>query len=437
MPNRNSNKKKVKKVVVKIQKRSQSRRQRAPQQRRVRRRGGLSNAFGSAAKEIGSSLGFPKLGAILGNGIQRIFGRGDYVISGPVRSNSIMNGGGFNPPQFGNGQMTVVAHREFLMDVTTGPTLVNSLTSFNTQSFAINPGLNSTFPWLSQIANNFEEYEILGMIFEYKSTSANALNSTNTALGTVILTTCYNVLDAAFINKQQQENYEFAQSVKPADSCIHAVECARFANPLSKLYVRAGVPTASTYDLRMYDLGNFQLSTVGMQAANVVIGEFWVSYHIALGKPRLPIGGIEGDVPSFHIAMTAVSSTNILGTNNVPNGGSTLACTINITANTITFPFDEIDGQYLITYAVYCNSAALTTPSVTATSNCSASSHFYKAGANPFAFAPTSGTTDTRMLYQYAVTITGPSAVVTFSTLTIGGSASGDLIIAPINPAQV
>jgi hypothetical protein len=39
------------------------------------------------------------------------------------------------------------------------------------------------FPWLSNIAQNFESYKLRGLVFEFKSMSGDALTSTNTALG--------------------------------------------------------------------------------------------------------------------------------------------------------------------------------------------------------------------------------------------------------------
>lgn len=58
---------------------------------------------------------------------------------------------------------------------------------FNGLVYKINPGNPETFPWLSSIASNFEAYRIEGLVFEYKTMSADALNSTNTALGQIIL----------------------------------------------------------------------------------------------------------------------------------------------------------------------------------------------------------------------------------------------------------
>jgi hypothetical protein len=53
----------------------------------------------------------------------------------------------------------VVEMRELIADV-------NAATTFSPQQIAINPGLSSTFSWLSQIAGAYEKYRVKNMKFE-------------------------------------------------------------------------------------------------------------------------------------------------------------------------------------------------------------------------------------------------------------------------------
>src|SRR5437868_8025472 len=69
-----------------------------------------------------------------------------------------------------------ICHREYIQNVITG-----TANTFNLQSFPLNPGLPQVFPWLSKIAIGFEQYKINGMIWEFRSTSANAFKSNNNA----------------------------------------------------------------------------------------------------------------------------------------------------------------------------------------------------------------------------------------------------------------
>jgi len=236
----------------------------------------LGSIGGGLGSLIAGSTG-GNWGRSLGDVLGKVTGLGAYKVS----TNSLMTG---NVPMFGGGAGTVISHREYVGDI-------SGSTAFTLTSYPINPGLGSLFPWLSLCAAQFEEYELLGMLVEYKSTSAVALNSTNTALGTVVMATNYDTYDTLFSNKQQMEAYEFSTSAAPSQSMLHPIECKPKANVLGNKFVRLGnVPSGA--DQRFYDVGNFQLATVGMQAASV-IGELWVTYHVRFHKPKLPtpVGG--------------------------------------------------------------------------------------------------------------------------------------------------
>lgn len=175
----------------------------------------LGNAlYPGAGGAIGSALG-----SVVGQGahalVKNITGFGDYKVS---KNSLVYNKDAI--PEFGgsNKRCTMITHREFIKDIVGSD-------SFNVEHFRINPGLSNTFPWLSSVANNWEQYVVQGMVFEFKTTCATAIGSTNTALGTVVLATQYNSLAAEFSNKQQMENYEFSQSSVPCESILHAIEC--------------------------------------------------------------------------------------------------------------------------------------------------------------------------------------------------------------------
>jgi hypothetical protein len=240
------------------------------------------------------------------------------------------------------GQRTVrIRHREYLNDVT-------SSVGFSNRSYVINPGVNSTFPWLASVAGQFQQYKFHGLIFEFVSTSADALNSTNTALGSVLAATQYNSVLPNFTSKIEMDAYEFSTNTRPSCNMIHPVECAQGEAPLEVLYVRTGA-VPSGQDQRMYDMGEFQLATVGMQAA-ATIGELWVSYDVELLKPRLPPGGV---VPGqyFRLNNGPFDSNNTLGVIQTTANGN-LGLTISATGagfDTINFPSSITAGRFLIT----------------------------------------------------------------------------------------
>nr|QKV51296.1 putative capsid protein [Crucivirus sp.] len=247
----------------------------------------LGTAIGSA---LGTALGGPAggaIGGIVGNAggrfLSNIFGHGDYAVTNAdqIKENNLVLGNAANVPQFGAGKVSVrIKHREFLGDVISSHTAG----AFQVFDYAVNPGLVGTFPWLSGVVgSSFQQYRLNGAVFEFRSMSSDALNSTNTALGSVIMAADYDSKDVPFTTKQQMENTEYGVSCKPSVNMCHAIECARTQTSVSELYIRAwGVPSGA--DIRLYDLCRFSIATVGCQGTDVNLGELWVTYDIDLLK---------------------------------------------------------------------------------------------------------------------------------------------------------
>lgn len=240
-------------------------------------------SFARAGGALGSVFG-PKgmmMGRAAGEAISRITGVGDYT----VKSNTIttetatLTG---EVPSFGKtDNSTRVRHREFITDIIASATP----NAFNNTSYVIQPGNSELFPWLSSMAQNYQQYRVHGMVFMFKSTTSDY--SAAGALGKIALATNYNVRDAAFANMQELENAEFSVSGKPSLSRIHPVECAATNGvPLVK-WVRDTQYDASGGDDRLYDVGKFQVATQGLPAttAGAIIGELWVTYDIEFFKP--------------------------------------------------------------------------------------------------------------------------------------------------------
>lgn len=185
----------------------------------------------------------------------------------------------------GNMGGIAIVHREFIKDIVP---LQGGV--FNIETFPLNPGLPATFPWLSQVSDAFEQYKWKGLVFEYKSTCSSLVTGANgTGLGTVIMATNYNAMQQPFTDKRSMENYEFACSSAPTTTFPHAVECAKGVTPVTELYVRTG-QAVNNEDLRLYDLGHFNIATIGCQNPVVggrnAIGELWVTYEVEFFKPK-------------------------------------------------------------------------------------------------------------------------------------------------------
>lgn len=277
--------------------------------KRKRTGGWLADALGAAGGIAGGAFTGDPFGAELGRRagswagqfIKSYTGFGAYSIN----QNTLYEGA--QTPFVTNANVEnamVIAHREYLGDIVTSATPGQ----FQAQEFVLNPCVTQSFPWLHTIANNFEEWLPMGIIFFYKTTSSDALNSTNTALGNVIMAAQYNVYQPDFTTKAQMENHAYNMSCKPSDNMLFPIECAPSQNQVILHYTRPGDnPTPAGADQRLYDLAVMTIATEGFQAASVQIGELHVAYQIAFFKPRIwePVV-----IPDVQLALGQIIWTN-------------------------------------------------------------------------------------------------------------------------------
>jgi len=315
----------------------------------------IGNAIGTALSAAGAGAGTifagPGVGTALGAGagmlageaIKYFTGYGDYA----VQNNSFLVGGGNDMPPIINSSKGGFPYRrsEYIGDVITSAIAG----AFKLDSYPVNPAYEQTFQWLSQCAANYEEYVMEGLYFEFRTMSGDALNSVNTALGSVIMAANYNAAAPNFVSKQQMENYEGGVSSKPSVNCRYFLECAKNQTILDELYTRNGsVPTGQ--DPRLYDIANFQIATTGFQGTSVNIGELWVTYQISMRKPKLfaTLGMFQSffnrtaSIFSNASPMTSGASVNVLNpANNI---------SIIVTGTTLTFPFSSVNQGYRLLF---------------------------------------------------------------------------------------
>lgn len=215
-----------------------------------------------------------------------------------------------------------IRHSEYIGDLISASTAG----AFSLQQYQLNPGLASTFPWLSTIAANFETYEFHRLGFEFRTSSGNT-TAGNAALGTVVMCTQYDALDQPFASKYQMENYEGGISAVPSSNLVHYVQHTKSIGYRGSRYVRIlpismlGVQsTYSTYgavtaqDIRLFDVGITSVATNGIPTASVNLGELWVTYDIQLYTPR--ITAVNGNT----ITLTRMSQAFFTGFNTATNG---------------------------------------------------------------------------------------------------------------------
>ncbi len=240
-----------------------------------------SAPMASLGGTIGARLGSRRAGNSVGRFLGKITGTGDYRVTVNSIANSSATMALDTVPQFmkRNSRETRVTHREFL-----GKIVASDVAGeFKLQSFPLNPGLYQCFPWLSQIANQFDEWRPNGIVVVYKS--ASSTYSGTSSLGIITMATDYDVLDPPYANTIEMNNSDFAVSTNVAQNLIHPIECAVKERPTRLLYTRAG-PVSSNDNLRWYDLGNFQVATEGCTAGQVC-GELWITYDISFFKAQI------------------------------------------------------------------------------------------------------------------------------------------------------
>jgi len=359
-----------------------------------------------------------------GGALKGLFGRGMYSGRGGYgEANEVMVGGSSNSAEIMSaGDETggiMICNREYVGDIfapsTTG--------TFNVTPFPLNPGLEQTFPWLAQLAANYEEFEFHQLVFEFKS-SLQDVNSTNGQVGTIITATNYNASQPLFSDKPSMAAYYGSVSGKTTDDQTHGVECdpAKLSGSAGQ-YVRTN-PVLIGEDLKSYDHGIFQLAThnIPKDMINGTLGELYVYYKVHLRKPKFLTGRGLAITRALYVSNGSETSSALFGgINNVLRGqqnnlnvalveGSlnfgTVAVPINANGLQLTFPA-YFAGNVEIRIAIEGTglSGSITDPATAAyivtTGQVSLVSDIYAAGSagdSPSYFITTGGTSISNMV---------------------------------------
>nr|WRQ64815.1 structural protein [Sobelivirales sp.] len=325
----------------------------------------VSSPYASVRQDLGSLVGFPEMGKRVGGAIGRLFGKGDYE----VKVNSLMgsygmNSGGPPPPlTFRDGKRgTRFVEREMVALVYSGA-LSGSSSVFTNTSYAINPGNAALFPWLSTMARKFDQWEPNGIVLEFESTSST-FNGNTQALGTVVLATEYDAYDQPYASMIEMANSDYSTSCKSSDTAVHGIECDEKQRPTPVLYCLKP-NQAPDGDLRMSNLGNFQIATEGISAAGIQLGKLWITYDITFYKKQISQGDPTLDA-LYNLyqpnALIAGSDTNIFG----PVGTTYRSCGntpgFRFTPNRLYFPPNLNGGTYAITHFACVRNGSSPTP---------------------------------------------------------------------------
>lgn len=327
--------------------------------------GAAATAFPSVTSgdsdKIGRAL---KRGWKKGSRISKIMGMGDYGSTNQIMDVDMPS----DPNQAVHHAMVagdlsgdiVYSNTEFITNVYASAAGAGT-SPFELRLFDINPALSETFPFLSQLAQNFELYEFLGLAFHYKPNSGDYGNSNSNSLGKVVLATNYDPEANPYSNSIVMENYDYACSTKPSSSCLHGVECAPQSRSTMQLYTRTG---ASNKSKIFTDLGKFQLATEGIPfsaAGEALVGELWVTYTVKLSRAKLGEYTGQGIQHAlYHIAANSTGTTFIGGSISTDSDNEIDVSPVAAGSNNIelSFPNNSKGKRYLLTFSLNTGAAA-------------------------------------------------------------------------------
>ena len=226
-----------------------------------------------------------------------------------------------------NGSSCKVSHRERI------GTILGSV-GFATNTFAVNPGLAASFPWLSALAQRFESYRFNRLVYQYRTKSAT------TATGDVILTLDYDAADPAPVTSIQAEGYDEFSSAAPWQDINHSSKLANLRK-LPTYYVRTEA-LAANQDIKTYDVGNMFFCTEN-QASAALAGYAYVEYEVEFFTPQL-----NSDISGVLYGGRVIGANTMTAANPLGIAPSVDAQAVGISvdaASVITF---AVPGTYLL-----------------------------------------------------------------------------------------
>jgi len=268
-------KKKSKAVIVVAKAKPKKKKVAKPKAAVIIKGKGAYTKVGGVAESLGNLFG-KTAGTVAGGAgdfFSRILGLGAYN----VRTNSLVNVQTGAPMMHSSNEEIRLRHREFLGNV------IGSV-AFTGQRFEINPGLSSTFPWMSTMARNYEQWQPMGLVVYYATSSGTEAGSVS--LGSVIIATQYDPADGPFGSEIDMQDYTYSTNISPDQNGMHPVECDPKQNTLREFFVRDR-SVMSGEDIRFYDLGVLNVYTVGQVEDGDTLGKIYLCHDIKLMRPKL------------------------------------------------------------------------------------------------------------------------------------------------------
>lgn len=214
-----------------------------------------------------------------------------------------------------------IKHREYIQPIKASTNNDFSIAA----TIPLNPGLSSSFPWLSSTARNYESYRVSALKVEYIPVCPT------TTVGKVSMMIDYDCVDEPPTNNTQLQNSAGSVATQVWSNVNLFAEPEQMNKAYKSRYIRAGLAPPNT-DLKTYDMGNLYVCIEGNSSAGTM-GDLFISYDITLLTPQLNIafsGGTDTQVfttqtgvekhPFLDATVTGVQLMTMNGTN--PNWDS-------------------------------------------------------------------------------------------------------------------
>jgi Viral coat protein (S domain). len=371
------------------------------------------------------------LGSTAGSALGSLFGSGEYKSNlNQIKVNSLINPQSI-PKVFSGGRASaydsvVVRRTEYIKDITTSATP----DTFATEVFDINPGQSASYPWLNNLAKNYESYIIRGQVYYLKSLAGESV-TVNSSLGFASACVMYDALDTPFTSKRQMENYSGTVSSRITNDIAIGMECKKILDIMPHQYIRPSFQPSNT-DIRMYDAGKLVIATQS-PGTSLVSHELHVAYDIELFYPKIPE---VSTTATSHASRSRTTTTSVdFGSISLQQVGTILPV---ITSTTATYSGLSQDTSYKFDASWALSAAGTTVPSLALTNGTSVNLFTSSAGAidtNTSILCPSASGVSS-IFYSYSKIITPDTNGEVVFTITPGVMNSGtfglDLWLNPI-----
>jgi hypothetical protein len=149
----------------------------------------------------------------------------------------------------------------------------------------INPALESLLPFASQMAANYQQYEIKKMIFKFKPSTT--LQDHNGLLGEIGLAHTFDPKAPQFRDMDEVKAFHSANVGRPHSNIAHGIECHPKEMPVKAIkFTRSSGVDGDILD---YDHGKLHVVTQNIPEvlAGHQLGELYVEYEIMLKRQRI------------------------------------------------------------------------------------------------------------------------------------------------------